>query len=459
MTYLQAVAYLESLANYEQIHDAEAIRSVRLSRMRHLCQRLGDPQRWFRSILVAGTNGKGSLCAMLYAMLRESSLRVGLYTSPHLEHLRERIRVGGGGEGTEERTFGDDWIEKSQVAALVEQLQPAVEALRKTPDGPPTHFEALTALALLSFQRRRVDVAVLEVGLGGRLDATNIVDQAISLIGPIDVDHADILGATPVAIAKEKAGIIKPHQTVITVPQSAEVLEILRAACEAQGVELLVCGEAFTVDVQRHGLTGLHISLGGLRGRYDAVHVPLLGRHQAQHAAVAVAAMEVLSSTGIPHSMVERGFSKLEWPGRLEIVHESPTILMDGAHNPHAARALAETLQELWGDRRMHFLVGMSADKPVEAIGEILGRMSISITCTQSRHPRALDPNILAKRLSAYGPVGHVFNDAADAYTYLLNTTAPSDMIVVTGSLFFVGELRWALRRAHVRTRRKTVAA
>ena len=455
MTYQDAVKYLESFNNFEQRHDPEAMRGVRLERMQQLCRRLGDPQRRFRSVLVAGTNGKGSVCAMLYAMLRHSPLRVGLYTSPHLEHLRERVRVWEGAPGRLEGSHGDDWISPESFAALMEQLRPVLEDMRLGgPEEAPTFFEVVTALALLHFSRRRVDVAVLEVGLGGRCDATNVVEQTVSVIGPIDLDHQEVLGADVVSVAREKAGIIKPNQVVLSAAQPEEALGVLRAACDAHGVPLAVYGQDLTARIQHHGLEGLQLSLTGLRGIYESLELPFIGRHQAQNAALAVGALEALSPTGVPYGLVERGLAVAEWPGRCEIVHEAPLVILDGAHNPHAASALAATLQELCGERRIHVLLGMSSDKSVEAVGAILGPLAVSATCTRSRHPRALDPVPLAERAAPFFRDVHVMGDAADAYTYLLNAVSSKDVIVVTGSLFLVGELRGALRQSHIKPRK-----
>ena len=460
MTYEGAVAYLDSFTNYERVHEPKAMREVTLERVRRLCRRLGEPQRRFRSIVVTGTNGKGSICALLYSMLRESSLRVGLYTSPHIEHLRERIRVWTAGPGSEERTHGDDWIKEEEFAAVIEQLRPILEELRSdSPEDAPTYFEVLTAAAFVYFSQRQVDIAVLEVGLGGRLDATNVVEQAVSVIAPISVDHADILGEDPVGIAREKAGIIKPGQIVLTAPQQEGVTTVLRTVCAEQGAQLLTCGQDLTVALHGHTLDGLQVTITGLRGIYEGLEIPLLGRHQAENAALAIGALEALSDTGIPHSLVEQGLLRVTWPGRTEIVSDAPLIMMDGAHNSHAASALAQALIELCPGRRIHLLVGMSSDKSPEGLGELLGRLSVSATCTKSRHPRALDPVTLAKRLAPFCPDVHVMSDPADAYTYLLNVVSPTDLIVVTGSLFLVGELRGAIRQSHVRPRRAAAAA
>ena len=457
MTFEQALAYLDSFVNYELAPKPAAMREIKLERMRRLCQRLGDPHRRFRSILVAGTNGKGSICAMLHSMLRETSLQIGLYTSPHLESVRERIQVS---NSAAERgaTRRKGWIAESEFAALVRDLRPLLEELRRIPQEAPTHFEVLTAMAFLYFQKREVEVAVLEVGLGGRLDATNVVEPDVSVISAIDIDHTEILGYDPVLIAREKAGIIRAKQTVIIAPQQAAIEEVFRIASETNGVPLWVCGRDLTVRVHGYTLKGLQLTVTGFRGIYESVQLPLLGRHQADNAAVAIGALEALSGDGIPHALVMRGLSRVVWPGRLEVMHENPPVFMDGAHNPSAARALRDMLTELCPGRAVHLLLGISREKAVDEFGKILGRMAVSTTCAKSGHPRAMDPQELSRRIAQYCPTVHVITDPVDALTYLLNTVQETDVIVVTGSLFFVGELRTAFRRAHVRLKRTAIA-
>jgi len=440
MTYDDALAYLSSLTNYEQTHQPEAMRAVPLSRMRALCARLGDPQASFRSMLVAGTNGKGSICAMSYEILRAAGLRAGLYTSPHLEDLRERLRVSAGSNG------GSDWIAPEPFAALIERMQPAIESFTGSAEGPLTYFEVLTAAAFLHFADRQVSIAVLEVGLGGRLDATNVVEPAVSVIGPIGLDHTEVLGRDLVSIAKEKAAVMRPGRPVISAPQAPEVAGLLRESAAAQGAPLAECGRQLGVDVLAHEpASGLRVSVRGTRGRYEPLRVPLVGRHQADNALMAIAAVEALAGEGAPYRAVEAGISATRWPGRLELVHERPLVVLDGAHNPSAARTLAQTLQELWPDRPKHLLLGMSRDKAVQEVGELLIPLASSVTCTKSRHPRAGDPHELAEQVRRFGVRTAVMPDARDACTYLLNTVNPEEMIVVTGSLFLVGELRAAL--------------
>lgn len=452
MTYEQAVEYLNTFVNYEQAREPQAMRRFTLDRMRRLCERLGQPQRRFRSVLVAGTNAKGSICAMLYSMLRRSDFRVGLYVSPHLEHLRERIRVTGDIASDE---HGADWISPEEFAALIERLQPALEFLRRRdPDGPPTYFEALTAAAFLHFAQRRVDVAVVEVGLGGRLDATNVLEQAVTVVGPIGMDHADVLGDDLVRIAREKAGVIKPGQTVISASQDELADEVLRMTCESQGVPLHAVGRDLTVRIHQHGLDGSDVTITGLRGLYEPVRVALPGRHQAGNAAAAVAALEALADSGVPHALVAEGLARVAWPGRCEVISEAPLVILDGAHNSQAAWALAALINESCSGRKVRVLFGLSADKWQDDLGRAVAGFAGSLTCTKSRHARAMDPVQLAKKMAPYCPNVHVMSEAADAYMYLLNALDPSDVLVVTGSLFLVGELRAALRRAPGATRR-----
>lgn len=464
MEYNEALLYLEQFVNYERSHEAAAMRKVRLSRMQRLCRLAGNPQQRFRSVVVTGTNGKGSIAAMLYAMLRASKLKAGLYTSPHLEDVRERIRFSSGESDRPLPAEGKDWISKEAFAEAVTLLKPAVETLcQESREGPPTYFEILTAVAFVAFAQQKVKIAVLEVGMGGRLDATNIVRQSVSVFGPIDLDHTDVLGESPAAIAREKAGILKMHQIAVSVVQPPEVEAVLQQACDAHGVPLLLLGRDISVRVAEQTLEGMQITVAGLRGIYESVKLPMLGRHQASNAAVAIVALEALSSKGIPRTFIERGLSRFSWPGRQEIFPHSPLIVFDGGHNPHAMAALRASLEQACPGRTVHFLMGVSGDKSVEEIGRRLEGFAASITCTQSAHPRAMPAGELAKRIAPYCKEVQIMPDPVDAATYLLNIAAPEDVVVVSGSFFLVGQLRAALKQSHVKSprvaKRQEVAA
>jgi len=444
MTYGDAIRYLDGLTNYERTHDPQAMRQVSLDRMRRFCDRLGHPQQRFRSILVAGTNGKGSICAMLDAILRAAGFRVGLYTSPHLTDPRERIHVGTDGTSADAA-----WISREAFAAVIGRLQPVIESFRRDPDGPLTYFEALTAAAWLHFAQQGVHLAVLEAGLGGRCDATNVTEPAVSVIGPIGLDHADVLGPDLLSIAREKAAIMRPGRPVVSAQQPPEVAALLRELAARHESPLIEYGQAVSADIITHDpLGGVCVSIQGTRSRYEAVQIPLLGRHQAQNAALAVAAVEWLSREGSPSAAIRAGLGQVAWPGRLELIWDSPPVLLDGAHNPQAARALREALDELWPDRPVALLLGMSGDKAVREVGEILAGRAETIVCTRSAHPRACHPKRLAAQLKGLPSKVVAIPDAVDACTYLLNAADPARLIVVTGSLFLVGQLRAALKRA-----------
>ena len=454
MTYKGALAYLAELTNYERAHRPREMRAVRLDRMQRLCELLGDPQRGFRSILVAGTNAKGSICAMTYEILRAANLRAGLYTSPHLEDVRERIRVNVDSRpSTVDSQETHDHIGQREFASLVKRLQPVIDSLKQDKMyGAPTYFEALTALAFLYFYQRGVDVAVLEVGLGGRLDATNVVEPAVSILAPIGLDHTDVLGSDVLAIAKEKAGIVKSG-VVVTASQKPDVLGYLRRTAAERGCRLVEYGRDISARIISHDPRGLTLAVQGVRGSYEELRLPLLGRHQAENAAVAVAAMELLSDTGVPHSAVRSGLARAQWPGRLEVMPGKPLVVFDGAHNAEAAQALRAALEELWPDRPKHLVIGMSRDKSLKDVAAILGPIAASVTCSTSHHPRACDPHELARLFAPHHPKAGVVNDPVDALMYLLNVAEPDSVIVVTGSLFLVGTVRASLRRAQAQIR------
>jgi len=448
MTLPEAVAYLDRWTNYERAHDADAMRGVRLERMRRLCEQLGNPQQRFRSILVGGTNSKGSVCSMIYEILRAAGLRVGLYISPHLQDPRERIRST---SELPEQASGDkpwqDWIHADTFVQCVEQIHDVLES-DTWPDGPPTYFELLTAVAFLYFARQRVEIAVLEVGLGGRLDATNVVEPVVSVLGPIGLDHTDVLGDNVKSIAKEKLGIIRPGRVLVSAQQDGEVQELIRGVTTAQNCRLVEYGDGLLADILAHSMDGMRLSIRTPRGRYESLSLPLLGRHQAENASLAVAAVESLTPDGMPHESVHHGLARMSWPGRLEVIQRRPIVVLDGAHNPQAAEALRKTLEDLWPKAVKRIVIGVSADKDPRELGKILGPIAESIVCTQSQHPRACDAQRLAEQLAPCGRPITVISDPIDAYTYVLNTASRDDVIVVMGSFFLVGELKTALRYA-----------
>ncbi len=438
MTYKEAVTYLESLIDYERTPaGAAAARVWNLDRMRQMLQPFGDPHLTLPCVHIAGTKGKGSTAAMTASILSASGRRTGLYTSPHLVSFRERISVDG------------QLIPESDVVALTEEIEPIIESVRTPDSGPPSFFEAYTLMGLLYFARRRVDAAVLEVGLGGRLDATNVVTPLACGLTRIGLDHTQELGDTLAQIAWEKAGIIKPGVPVISAPQPAEALEVFQEVCLERGAQLIVVGDeggpkaSVTHADHSHQLITVH----GLRGIYADLDCPLLGAHQAENAAVAVGLAEVLAYRGIEigTDAIRAGIKSVRWPGRFQIVGRSPYVILDGAHDDVGAAALAAALESHFPGGRIILVLGVHKDKAAEEIIGPLGPLVDRVIVTASSSPRALDARELqrvvfrhCRHTAAYTPVSLAVREALDQ-------ARSDDVVVITGSLYVVGEAMQAL--------------
>jgi len=429
VTYAEARAYLTNLINSDR--PRRPYTEVKLTRMRALLARLGDPHARLRALLVAGTKGKGSTAAMIAEILRADGLRVGLAVKPHLVDYRERIQVDG------------QMIPEEDLVALVARVRPAVEAGGLEPAGLATYVETTVAMALLYFVERRVDLAVVEVGIGGRLDATNTVDPLVSVITPISYDHMELLGTTLDAIAREKAGIIRPNGRVVSAPQPAEAGAVIAEACAAQHARLVLIGRDAHVQLHETSLSGLRATVHGLRGRYD-VTVPLLGRHQAQNVATAVAAVEVLAEEGIAvgGAAVRAGLAAVRWPGRVELVGTRPYTIVDAGHNPASMMALRETLLELLGGRRLVLLFGMLATKDYRTVTALIAPLADRVVTTRPDNPHALSAAELAEEVRRHTPNALAIEDRDLALAEARRLTGPDDVLVVTGSFYLVGELR-----------------
>jgi dihydrofolate synthase/folylpolyglutamate synthase len=402
MTYLDSVRYLYALGN--EIKTAK----FGLERIRIVCSALGDPQRTFRIVHVAGTNGKGSTCAMIEAGLRVAGVRTGLFTSPHLIEPTERIRVAG--------------IPVSAAAFLnaFNQVHETAERLlaEGSIDYHPTYFETVTAMAFLIFRDERIHTAVIEVGLGGRLDATNIVEPAVAVITPIDYDHEAYLGNTLESIAAEKAGILKAGATAVFARQPPECEAVLEKRARDLGLRVRRTSEFQILD--------LKIDADG--SHFSGLHCPLAGEHQVENAMAAALALE---SLGVPAN----GIGAAHWPGRLQRLREHPDLVVDGAHNPSAARALARYIARFYSGRRLWLIYGTMRDKAVEEIAGILFPLADELILTAPDNPRALRPEVLAP----LAPRARISPSISGALT-LAESAAPDDVVVVTGSLFVVGE-------------------
>ena len=438
MSYEEAVAYLEGLIDYEKTPaGSAAIRLWNLDRMTYMLGAVGNPHLRLRCLHIAGTKGKGSTAAMAASILAAGGNRTGLYTSPHLVSFRERIRTNEG------------MIPEAEVVRLVEQVRPIVEAMRASEIGLPSFFDAYTLMGLLYFAQQRVDIAVIETGLGGRLDATNVVQPLACGITRIGLDHTQELGATIAQIAWEKAGIIKPGVPVISSPQAPEAAEVLEAVCLERGAQLLMAGAhgptitaTRTEDADRQVFT-----IRGLEGVYRDLRCPLLGAHQAENAAVAIGLVELASRHGVAvgEEAVRAGIEQVRWPGRFQIVSRRPHIVLDGAHDEIGARALAKTMEAVFPGRRVLLVLGVQLDKDAEAIAEELCPLADRVIATASSSPRALEASELqkiafrhSKHTSAYTPVSLAIREAVSG-------AQPDDVILVTGSLYVVGEAMSAL--------------
>lgn len=416
-------------------------RKFDLTAITTLLKELGEPQRAFASLHIAGTNGKGSVAALSEAAARAAGLRTGLYTSPHLERLSERIRIRG------------EEISPTALALAATTVRSAVERLLASGAlaQPPAFFEVVTAAAFVAFAAAGLDLAVVEVGMGGRLDATNVISAKVAAITPIGMDHELYLGSTLEAIAGEKAGIIKPGlRAVVSAHQKPEAEAVLRRRAEAAAVPLIQAPPATSVIALPDG--HFQIRLPYLGSDLD-IASPLRGRHQVENAAVAAAACEQLHDSGfaIPPAALAAGFAGVQWPGRLEQIATEPEIFLDGAHNPMAARALAEFLDLYSATHPAPVLIyGCMRDKAVEEVCELLFPRARAVVLTAAHHARALAPESLAEACGPLAPqveVAPTYPAALAIARRWSGAVSPSAPIFVTGSLYLVGEAREYARR------------
>ena len=433
--YRQSVDYLLSLVDHER--QAPALPRQRriydLRRVSNLLSRLGDPHLLARTVHIAGTKGKGSTAAMVDSILGVAGYRTGFYSSPHLHTFRERIRVGG--EPVSEGVF----------AGLVSGLAPAAAELERETDlGPVTLFEFMTAMAFQCFAEEPVDFQTIEVGLGGRLDATNVVEPEVCAITSVSLDHMAILGDTVEEIAADKAGIIKPGVPVVVAPQSPGALEVILEVAEEKRAPVTLVGRDVTWNSVKRVAGGQTAEISGRHTKFH-VTIPLLGRHQLENVAVACAIREALVEKGYNISLPDtvKGLMRVEWPGRLEVLGRDPLIVCDGAHNVYSIETMLSSLREYFDFERLLVVVGFSRDKSVDGMVEALAPRADMAIATRSRHPRSLVPSSLADLLKDNG-IGDVrqVEVVGGALELARSEAGPGDLILVTGSLFVAAEAR-----------------
>ena len=409
----------------------------RVERTRRLLELLADPQRAYRVVHVTGTNGKTSTSRIIESLLRAHGLRTGLFTSPHLERFTERIMIDG--EPVADGAIADAWDEIAPLAALVDA------ELSAAGDAPLTFFELLTALAFVACADAPIDVLVLEVGMGGSWDSTNTADGDVAVFAPIDIDHADRLGETIADIAAVKAGIIKDGAAVVSARQDAAAEAVLRTAAAARGATIAFEGREFALTEDRLAVGGQLISVRGLAGTYADEYLPLYGPHQAANAALAIAAVESLiggATQPITGDILAEAFGQVTSPGRLQLVGTHPTVLVDAAHNPHGADALATALRESFDFDEWGVVLGVLADKDAAGIVAALAPIAAHLFATAPDSERADTPDDLADIAEAAGIRATVHDDLAEAAESARTWAAASDRrgVVIAGSVVLAGQ-------------------
>jgi dihydrofolate synthase/folylpolyglutamate synthase len=443
MTYEESVRYLLALGR--ELASPQQARAAKfdLANITTLCERLGRPQHAFRSVHIAGTNGKGSTAAMLDSILRAAGLRTGLYTSPHLDRINERIRLDG------------EEISDVEFAATFTRLLGVIEELLATGElaAHPTLFECLTAVAFEFFARARAQFAVCEVGMGGRLDATNVLIPEVAVITQIDFDHENYLGHSIEEIAAEKAGIIKPGARVVSAAENLFARVVIRRRATEQSAFLVEIENAFyledfSVEKGCFSFTAIDTESGSRL----PLALPLAGRFQIRNALTAVAAARLLAERGAPidDDAISRGIASTRWPGRLERIAAQPEIYLDGMHNPAGAREIAAFWEQHLAGRKIHLVYAALRDKAVDEIAGLLFPQAATVLLTAPPQSRALSAPALGQMTGHHARRFEVIPDPREAFERALELASPGDVIFVAGSLYLVGELRryWISRAA-----------
>jgi dihydrofolate synthase/folylpolyglutamate synthase len=447
MNYESSVRYLLSLGRELAAPTQAAAAKFDLENITILAERLGRPDRAYPSTHIAGTNGKGSTAAFLESILRHAGFRTGLNTSPHLETINERIRING--EEISDEAFA---VTFTRIQLLVEELLAAAK-LR----AHPTYFECVTAMAFEYFARQRVELGVFEVGLGGRLDATNILSPVVTIITRIDFDHENFLGHSLKEIASEKAGILKPGVPLVLAEQPPEAREVILARAAELGSPVIEPAQVFRVDREsmQEGRVRARMREAD-SGKVFEIAPSLPGRFQLQNALNAIAAARLLQNRGfrIPDEALTNGIAHTIWPGRLEKLQSAPDVYLDGAHNPGAARELAHFLEQNLSGRKIWLIYAALRDKAVDEVAGLLFPHPAEVILTAPRTVRAVSAAQLAEITGHHAMHYSVIPDAERAFDHVLAHAAPEDAIFITGSLYLVGQLRhyWK-QRAQVATR------
>lgn len=441
--YTKALRFLGSLSDFEHLRIVRYnSQNFDLERMRALLKRLGNPQDSFKSVHVAGTKGKGSTCAMIAAMMQACGYKVGLYTSPHLTDVRERIQING------------EMISQAEFARLIKTAEPVIERVRPR----PTYFDVLTAVAFKHFAEQHVDIAIIETGLGGRLDSTNVINPEVTAITSLSKDHMAQLGGTIAKIAEEKAGIFKAGVPAISVQQVPEAESVLKRVAEKAGTQLEVTGQTieFSYRFESSRMQGPHnrVCLTTSLSKFEHLAVPLLGEHQAINCGLALSVIDRLKSRGfsISDAKAMEGLAKTSVPGRMEILGHQPRVVVDGAHNAASLDAMLRAIGQHIPYDSMVIIFGCCADKDVPGMLERIAAGADKVIFTRVNNIRSADPNELAARyVEQYGKMAQVAPTLDDALAIAKRAVTKEDLISITGSFYLVGEAKrlFAAKAAH----------
>ncbi len=424
MEYQEALEFLKDLTKFGF--------NFGLDRIQTLLNFLGNPEQNLKVIHIGGTNGKGSVAAMVSSILTADAKKVGTFTSPHLHSYRERIRING------------TMIAKKEAADLLTEIRPLLEKMVAEGQEHPTEFEVNTAMALLYFTRQQVDLAVIEVGLGGLIDSTNVVQPLVAVITNVAMDHMDYLGNTIEEIARVKAGIIKEDTVVVTAATKPQVLAILQETCNNKGVPLIRVGDGISYKLRSASLKGQKFDIETENNRYISLHIPLIGTHQVSNAAVAVGVIEGLREQGvfINDQAIAEGLMNTVWPARLEYFKGKPPVLIDAAHNFDGAVTLADALLQYFKDKKIVLVIGMLADKEREKVMKRLASLAEVVVVTKPNSPRAGDWRQLASEAKLHIPQVEIEPDIAKAVIKAINLAGADHLVCITGSFYMVAEAR-----------------
>lgn len=405
-----------------------------LKHIRHLLKLMGNPYKRYKTILVGGTSGKGSTAKMIASVLQEAGYKVGIFTKPHLSSYTERIVVD------------DKKIPEGEVVRLVNNIKPFMDRMSADPNSRhPTFFEVTTAIALEYFARKNADFAVLEVGMGSNLDATNVVDPLVSVITNVYLEHTKILGKTVEEIARKKAGIIKRDGILVTATDNEKVFELFKRICKRKNSRLFRVGEDIKLKKLSSSIDGQTFQVRGMKGNFDNMYTGLLGNHQTLNAATAIGTIEALGyhDINIPKRAVFEGLKKVKWPGRLEIMQKRPLVVLDCAKDPTAARKLKEAMLDEFEYDKLILVVSISSDKDIQSmIGEMAPMADHVIITRHKVMGRAADPARIAAEVKKHSKPFVIMESVKDGVRKALLMANKNDMVCVTGSVFTVGEAR-----------------